>query len=195
MRPLLAALLVLLPLVLAGCTGGDGAGTFRLHVTDEPDDIGDFAHLNVTVAQIVLHAKGEDDPNSTRGQVATSPRNGTFDLTRLTNGNVTTIFEGNVPAGAYGKLTLVLLGGARGVLLNGTEVDVKAPSNRLFLNADFTIAEGEETDFLFDVQVHRTGNGEYQLKPNATGSGPGKKGSAPPTVEGDAAKADGKGKP
>lgn len=166
-------LIPLFALALAGCMGSGDEGQLALHVTDAPDDIGDFASLNVTVEKIVLHKKGSSDENDTSSKSEHAPSAGTFDLTKLVSGNVTTIFADAVPAGDYGKLTLFIRD-ARGVLVDGGEVDVKAPSGRLFVNTDFTITEGEETDFLFDIQVHETGKGEYQFKPNATGSGPGK---------------------
>lgn len=166
-----AILLAFALLPLAGCMS-DGEGRFVLHVTDAPDNIGDFASLNVTVERIVLSKK--TDAGVEGGSVTHAPATSTFDLTKLTNGNVSTIFRDGVEAGSYGKLTLHVAN-ATGVLLDGTTVAVKAPSGRLFLNTDFTIEEGQETEFLFDIQVHRTGNGEYQFKPNADGSGPGKK--------------------
>jgi hypothetical protein len=51
-------------------------------------------------------------------------------------------------------------------------VDVKLPSGRLFVDSPFEIAAGKETNFVFDVQVHKEGNGSYVFKPNAGGSGP-----------------------
>ena len=191
MRPLLALVALSVALTLSGCMGGDATGRMNLHVTDAPDNIGDFAFLNVTVTQIVLKAKGEGsaDENATDdGGLTFEPASRTFDLTKLTNGNVSTIFAGDVPAGTYGKMTLHVQD-AQGTLLDGTVVPVKAPSGRLFLNTDFTIAEGQETDFLFDIQVHKLGNGEYQFQPNASGSGPGKKGGSSAGAD-DAGKAD-----
>lgn len=156
---------------------GESTGTLNLHVTDAPDVIGDFASLNVTVTKIVLHKKGATDDNDTSSQETFTPASSTFDLTKLMDGNVSTIFADAVPAGDYGKMTL-FVENATGTLQDGATVPVGAPSGRLFLTTAFTIEEGKETDFLFDIQVHQTGNGEYQLKPNATGSGPGKKGGA-----------------
>ena len=180
MRAVLPLLLVTVVLAVSGCMGGDATGRMNLHVTDAPDNIGDFASLNVTVTKIVLKAKDdkETDENKTDAKLTFAPASATFDLTKLTGGNVSTIFSGDVPAGNYTKMTLYVED-AQGVLRsNGTTVPVKAPSGRLFLNTDFAVEEGKETDFLFDIQVHLTGAGEYQFKPNADGSGPGKKGAA-----------------
>ena len=154
-------------LLLAGCTSN--AGTLNLRVTDAPDDIGDFAALNVTVDKITLTTKDGKTKDYT-------PSSSTFDLTKLSSGNVSTLFSGKVDAGNYSKLELTIRD-AKGVLkTDNSTVDVKAPSGRLFLDTSFEVADGKETDFLFDVQVHEEGNGSYIFKPNATGSGPGMKG-------------------
>lgn len=168
MRAILVASL-LTSLVFAGCAAEDPpTGQFALFVTDEPDDIGDFSALNVTVTRIEL--AGKDNKSA-----AYEPASRTFDLTTLVAGNVSTLFNGSVAAGDYKKLDL-FISEAKGTLAaDGSVVDVKVPSGRIFLNTDFTVAEGQTTEFLFDVQVHQTGAGEYQLKPNADGSGPGKK--------------------
>ncbi|HEX2022036.1 MAG TPA: DUF4382 domain-containing protein [Candidatus Thermoplasmatota archaeon] len=183
--PILAAVLV--ASALAGCAA-DPTGTLKLHVTDAPDRIGDFRFLNVTVTKIVLHGKEADD-NATNEEGAReyAPATGTFDLTKLTNGNVSTIFGGQVAAGHYKKLTLHVQD-ARGVLQNGTQVDVKAPSGRLFIKGDFDVGEGKETDFLFDINVKMTGDGSYQFEPNATTSGAGKKTKPAEAVEADKGK-------
>lgn len=171
MRSLALLATLLASLAFAGCMGSaDEEGTFVLRVTDAPDAIGDFAFLNVTVETIRLTTKD----NETR---ELAPSNETFDLTKLVSGNTTTLFNGSVPAGNYTRLDLYFRD-ARGILrADGSEVEVAAPSGRIFLNTAFTIAQGQETEFLFDIQVQQQGNGDYQFKPNADGSGPGKKGA------------------
>ncbi|MEA3201144.1 MAG: hypothetical protein QOE90_2572 [Thermoplasmata archaeon] len=167
MRGALLASMALL--LLSGCASSNG--TLSLHVTDAPDNLGDFSVLNVTVTKITLTGKdgGEKDY---------APASGTFDLTKLASGNVSTIFSGAVDNGNYTKLTLSIQD-AKGVLKsNGQSVDVKAPGGKIFLATSFEIASGKETDFLFDVQVHVEGNGGYVFQPNATGSGPNQKGKA-----------------
>lgn len=161
--------LVLAAALFAGCASS-GTGTLNLHVTDAPDNIGDFASLNVTVTSITL-------TNKDGGNKDYTPANGTFDLTKLQSGNVSTIFGGPVDLGNYTKLTLHV-SDAKGVLAaDGKSVDVKAPSGQLFLTTSFEIASGKTTDFLFDIHVVKQGNGGYSFQPNATGSGPGQKGN------------------
>lgn len=160
MRTLVPALTLALAL-LAGCTSG--TGTLTVHATDAPDNLGDFSSLTVQVAHINLQDAGGKAQSFT-------PATSSFDLTKLKNGNLTTLFHDQVPAGNYTYLEIEI-SSATGVLkATGQSVDVKAPSNRIFLNTHFEVKAGQETNFVFDVQVHMVGNGDYQLKPNATGS-------------------------
>lgn len=165
MRSIITVLLLLLiPALLAGCTSSSN-GTFGLHVTDAPDNIGDFASLTVNVDKITLTT----NDGKTHDYTPASP---TFDLTKLTSGNLTTLFNGSVATGNYTKLELHITA-ATGVLrATNASVSVKTPSDRIFLDTSFEVAAGKETDFVFDIQVHQEGNGDYIFKPNATGSGP-----------------------
>lgn len=163
----LILLIALAPLTLSGCTGDD-SGPFSVLVTDAPGNIADFSSLIVTVDTITL--TGAD--NETDDLAPSSP---TFDLTKLTEGNVTTLFNGSVDEGTYSRLDLHF-SNATGVLkADNSTISVKAPSGRIFLNTPFTVSAGNETSFLFDIEVHKVGNGDYQFKPNAGTSGPGKK--------------------
>jgi hypothetical protein len=159
--PLLAMLLVL---ALAGCTGA-GTGTLTLHVTDKPDAIGDFSALDVIVEKIELTPKGGSAKSY-------SPATATFDLTKLTNGNVTTLFNGSVDAGNYTRMDIFVTSATGTLASNGTSVDVKPPGGRIFVNTGFEVDSGQTTTFLFDIGVVEQGNGAYILQPNADGSGP-----------------------
>lgn len=164
MRAILLAA-ALLPLAsLAGCTGSGETGTFTLHATDAPDNIGDFSFLNVTVDSIALTSKdGEKHDYNASAE--------TFDLTKLTSGNTTTLFSDDVPVGNYTRLDLHISNATGTLAADHSTVSVKAPSGRLFLNTAFEIDAGKETVFLFDIQVNKLGNGDYQFTPNADGSG------------------------
>jgi outer membrane biosynthesis protein TonB len=80
---------------------GDGkapeemTGTFVLHVTDQPSAIGDFDILNVSVSEVMLHRTAEAGNNGTTNEtgewITLEPSNRTFDLTKLQDGNRTTI--------------------------------------------------------------------------------------------------------
>ena len=163
MRVLLTSTIACAALLLAGCSSNSGSGTLAVQASDAPDDLGDFSSLTVHVDRITIQGDGG-------GNHSYTPANPTFDLTQLHDGNLTTLFNGSVPAGNYTYLELHIQS-ATGVLKDGGQtVDVKAPSSRIFLNTHFQVASGQQTTFLFDVQVHQVGNGDYQLKPNASGS-------------------------
>ncbi len=149
---------------MSGCFGSDGTGTFSLFVKDAEDDIGDFSALEVTVTRIELTSKDGAKSNQT-------PSKSRFDLTRLTGANATTLFAGKVAVGNYSRLDLVMEN-ATGTLAAGGTTKVEAPSGRLFVNSPFEIAEGKETIFVFDIQVHLEGKDKYAFKPNAGESGP-----------------------
>src|SRR5690348_2570150 len=107
--------------MLAGCTSSNG--TLALHVTDAPDGLGDFSSLNVTVDKITL-------TKSDGGTKDYTPSASTFDLTKLTSGNTSTLFSGTVDNGNYTKLTLHVSNGA-GTLTSGAAQTVKAPGDQL----------------------------------------------------------------
>lgn len=158
--PALAAALLL----LAGCASNSGSGTLAVQATDAPDDLGDFSSLTVHVDSIAIHGDGSGSNHTY------APASPTFDLTQLHDGNVSTLFNGSVPAGNYTYLELHIQSASGVLKQGGAAIDVKAPSSRIFLNTAFTVASGKQTTFTFDVQVHKLGNGDYQLKPNASGS-------------------------
>ncbi len=151
---------------LAGCAAG-GEGTVGVHVTDAPGAIGDFASLTIVVSAIEMKSKDKDGADKDASYAPASP---TFDLVKLVNGNLTTLFRDPVPAGNYSKLELVIAS-ATGVLKsNGSTVTVKAPKGSIFLPVKFTVEAGKDVDFLFDVHVVAKGSGDYSLQPNAGGS-------------------------
>jgi hypothetical protein len=55
---------------------------------------------------------------------------------------------------------------------NGEQVNVKLPSEKLQLNKEFTVGNGEAVDFVFDITVKKAGNsGKYILQPVVSESG------------------------
>lgn len=145
---------------LAGCASS--TGTLQVQATDAPDNIGDFSSLTITVSSI--------DVQGTGGSTSYTPSQPTFDLTKLTNGNTTTLFKDQVAAGNYSRLEFKVAS-AKGVLrAGGAAIDVKSPSGTLFLNKHFTVGAGETTTFVFDIHVVKKGTGDYSLQPNAAGS-------------------------
>jgi hypothetical protein len=77
-----------------------------------------------------------------------------------------------VPNGTYTKV-FVEVDSVNGTLTDGSSADVKLPSNRLQLNGQFTVGNGQEVDFVFDITVFERGPNGYILKPVAGESGTG----------------------
>lgn len=218
MKRIAAVLLAAVLVVLAGCTGGvpgtgdgttvtgdgdadgdatDGAetdgdatnsGTVSFYVSDEPNDIDDFEHLNVTVTTVAFHrvdASADDATDADGGDDADDADDGdgdgewltydagnqTVDLTELQGKNASAVADFNVPNGTYTQVRLTV-SEVNGTLADGSAQRVKLPSDRLKISERFTVGDGEEVDFVFDITVHRAGkSGKYILKPVVSESG------------------------
>jgi putative transposon-encoded protein len=154
-------------LVLAGCsTGldpGSGTGTVNFYMSDQPGAIEEFEHLNVTVDEVTFVRA---DDNRT-----TYDANATVDLTQLKGSNATAIEQYELESGNYTKVFLSVEA-VDGTLTSGESANVKLPSEKLQLNQNFTVGDGEEVDFVYDVMVTKAGNsGMYVLRPVASESG------------------------
>ncbi len=136
-------------------------GTFVLQVTDQPSAIGDFDQLNVTVSEVRLHKAG-NETNETGEWMILEPSNQTFDLTKLQDGNVTTIVNESIGTGEYTQVRLIVES-TKG-LVNGTMVDVAVPSDTLKIVKSFTITENQTVTFIFDIHVVKAGK-KYNLVP------------------------------
>lgn len=136
-------------------------GTFVLQVTDQPSAIGDFDSLNVTVSEVRLHKAG-NETNETGEWMILDPSNRTFDLTKLQDGNVTTIINESIGTGEYTQVRLIVE--STEGLVNGTMVDVAVPSETLKIVKSFTIAENQTVTFIFDIHVVKAGK-KYNLVP------------------------------
>ena len=136
-------------------------GTFILQVTDQPSAIGDFDNLNVTVSEVRLHKAG-NETNETGEWMILEPSNRTFDLTKLQDGNVTTIINESIGTGKYTQVRLIVES-TKG-LVNETMVNVAVPSETLKIVKPFTITENQTVTFIFDIHVVKAGK-KYNLVP------------------------------
>lgn len=203
-------------------------GTVAFYISDEPNAIGDFEHLNVTITKVGLHRTGTEAnengtdteasengteteteaPTDTNETPSASPtatmaptedggegdderesedgesrdRDGEWveydvkrvvDLTELTGPNATKLDVLEAPAGTYDKV-FIYVSEIDATLTNGDKTRVKLPSERLHINRAFTIGNGEEVQFVFDIAPHKAGkSGKYILKPVISQSGTG----------------------
>ena len=146
-------------------------GTFVLQVTDQPSAIGDFDSLNVTVSEVGLHKAG-NETNETGEWMVLEPSNQTFDLTKLQDGNVTTIINESIGTGKYTQVRLIIESTEGRV--NGTMLNVTVPSDTLKIVKPFTITGNQTATFIFDIHVVKAGK-KYNLVPVIGKSGVGMK--------------------
>jgi len=152
----------------AADSSNSGQSSMDFYLSDEENAMGDFAHLNVTVTKVGLQRGGESG-----GWVETDVDDRTVDLTTLPGANATKLGTFGVDNGTYTKV-FVHVDEINGTLENGDSVNVKLPSNKLQLNKEFTVGDGEEVDFVYDMSVFKAGNsGKYILKPVVSESGTG----------------------
>jgi hypothetical protein len=182
-RQTVATVLVAAMLAVAGCGssvspgGGDdgGEGTVNMYISDQQNAIDQFEHLNVTVTKIAAHRTDDPDTEENESEwVEQDIDNVTVDLTELQGENASKLGGIQAPNGTYNKVFVHVDSDIDATLDDGSSADVKLPSNKLHLNTEFTVGNGEAVDFVFDMTVFERGNQGYILKPVASESGPDK---------------------
>lgn len=174
----LAVVLTASLMMLIGCGGGSGGGSgksssndnnFRLLVSDAPNAIGDFTSLYVRVSGIGLELDGEEDDEWIRLSVGATGGE-LVNLVPLVGAAATPIWSGTLPAGDYNEAFLYVTE-AYGTLAAGGTVNVEVPGNKLEINLPFIVAEGEVTNFVYDITVVAKEGGGYMIKPELAESG------------------------
>lgn len=183
-----------------GAAGGDGgSGTVTMYVSDRPNAIEDFEHLNVTITRVGFHRVGDASDGNESGsdgnesaanetaenETEESESDGdgggewvthnvskrTVDLTRLQGANATRLADFDVPDGEYDAV-FVYVSDVNATLKNGEQVRVKLPSGKLKLNEGFAMGANSSVDFVFDITVTKAGkSGKYVLQPVVSESG------------------------
>ena len=145
---------------------GTNTGTVDFYISDEENAIGDFAHVNATVTTIGFHRGGEAGD-----WFEFDEENFTADLTELQGAKSAHVGSYDLPSGEYTKV-FIYVDEINATLENGEEVRVKLPSEKLQLNSRFTLENGSEVEFVFDITVTEAGNsGKYILQPVIAESG------------------------
>jgi membrane peptidoglycan carboxypeptidase len=144
---------------------------FVLLISDEPNDIGDFSELWVTISGVGFVIGDEEGIIEQRFEPVD------VNLVGLTGEAAVAIWAGYVPEGDYTKVFLYV-DEVWGLPLDaeGEEeaFEVKLPSNKLQIDLPVEVEGEEPTDFVFDISIHRAGNsGQYILKPQMSESGQG----------------------
>lgn len=169
---LAAALGLLLCGLVAGCnddpasTPTGGTGFIKVNLVDAP---GDFEQVNLEVIRVEVHHS--DIADSASGWQVVSADTIMVDLLDLTNGNMMVLADSTLAAGHYTQVRLIL-GDDNTVMVDGVLHDLRVPSGGntgLKLNHPFTIEDGSLYEFTLDFDahrsIHRTGNGQYMLRP------------------------------
>jgi len=113
--------------------------------------------------------EGEDDEDD-RGFTVVALDGATVDLTQVIEDDAIAVFDGEIPAGSYQKIELSVT--AVEGIVDGEEVDVKLPSEKLQITNGFEVTPDESVSFVFDINVVKRGpNNGYILKPVISGSG------------------------
>jgi hypothetical protein len=142
---------------------------FLLLISDEPNDIGDFSELWVTISGVGF-VLGDDE-----GIVEQTFEPTDVPLTELVGDAAIALWSGEVPAGDYTKI-FIYVDEVWGILVDpeGEVIEIKLPSNKLQMSLPVSIDGEETTEFVFDISVIKAGNsGQYILKPQLTESGQG----------------------
>ncbi|MFO8115132.1 MAG: DUF4382 domain-containing protein [Halorubrum sp.] len=112
----------------------------------------------------------DEDTEGDRGFTVVDLDDATVDLTQVIDEDATAVFDGEIPAGSYEKVELSVTT-VEGIV-DGEEVDVKLPSEKLQITNGFEVTPDEPVSFVFDINVVKRGqNNGYILKPVISGSG------------------------
>jgi hypothetical protein len=171
--------------------GGDGSGTssFQLLISDQPAAIGEFDALNVSLSVARIHRAGEDETmtagvvtesNTTSSETTTDDADDegfvefdldgvTVDLTQVTGDRAVSVLADELDAGRYSGIELHV-DTVDGVV-DGEDVEVMVPSDRLRIIKPFEVGDGAELDFVFDISVVKKGPNGYNLLPVVGKSG------------------------
>jgi hypothetical protein len=141
-------------------------GNFAFFISDEPNDIGDFESLNITISKVGLQSAGSGK------WVEFTPDVNTIDLTQFQGDLSQEIWRGEAPVGSYSQIFILVSSVEGSLKTTGKSIAVKLPGGKLHLSLQFEITSDTVTSFTFDITVIKTGNnGKYILKPQVGESG------------------------
>lgn len=161
-KRLIGALAVAALAALLGCSkNGAGLGHINVLLTDAP---GDFEQVNVVITGVSIN-------RAHSGWETINDEAQTFDLLDFQNGLTTSLASGDVPAGHYDQVRL-LVGEGSNVVVDGVTHALDTPSGMqsgIKVIGGFDVPEGGTLDLTIDFDAARsvvlTGNGKYILKP------------------------------
>jgi hypothetical protein len=185
------AFFALIATAMSGCLGAESQGHVAFFVKDAPVD--DLSSVFVTFSNVEVHRAGSaaehdggnetqemdggnetaeiDDGNDTKSSSWKVIVNSTttVDLLNFTGDASAFLGEANITTGKYTQIRITV-DEAWGLLkADGSRVNLTIPSGKLKIVSSWTVEAGKTTvltvDFLLDKSIHKTGNGEWKLKP------------------------------
>ncbi|AOW81096.1 hypothetical protein HTSR_1932 [Halodesulfurarchaeum formicicum] len=93
----------------------------------------------------------------------------TVDLTQVVGEDAISVFDGELETGTYNKIELEVA--AVEGIVDGEEVPVKVPSEKLQIVKPFEVTADEPVEFVFDINVIKKGPNGYNLLPVISESG------------------------
>lgn len=165
---ILLIILILGTSPLHGCIK-KGAGTLLIMIKDGPPKL-NISKALVSISSVSVHRtnlENNKDNESSSGWIIIVNESQTYDLISLQN--LTDILgEKKISVGIYSQIRLYVDKAL--VTIDDIEYDLKIPSNKVKINANFMIFEEETTTLLldFDVQksIIRSNEDKYILKPH-----------------------------
>lgn len=169
----IAAVFLFLAVVASGCTDTptSSQGEFELLVSDRPAAIDDFDSLDVTFTKARVFRESGDNSSDNFTEISIDGR--TVDLTTVKGAKAQSLVNTSIETGNYSKIELHT-SNVEGVV-NGSNVEVKLPSEKLQITKNFQISPNSTTRFVFDIHVVLRGseqnNQGYILRPVISESG------------------------
>ncbi|HKB07153.1 MAG TPA: DUF4382 domain-containing protein [Candidatus Polarisedimenticolia bacterium] len=166
-------------LLVVGCsTSGSpsvsgGTGHLEVHLTDSPIDLSNVTSVDVTITDVLVYgaAEGMNDDGSSPIVLSTHPE--TFNLLSLTGGATDLLASGEVPAGFYQRIRLVI-SKATLTYTDATTVDLKIESGKVDVPIGFQVSTGADMSMVLDfdaaasVQVNEASPDKFILRPVVT---------------------------
>ena len=185
MVPIVSAVIAIL-VTSCGTSTTAGESNFRFLISDEPNAIGDFESLDVSISSIGLHEDGDGG-----GWITLEPQEDSVDLVLLQDEISQVLWSGDITEGRYDKvfINVDLVCGTLIESLEDTSLredpqdgdcpegsfEIKLPSNKLHLNEPFEVDRGTVTNYVYDMTVVKAGNEQsgfkYLIKPQVDQSG------------------------
>ena len=165
-------------LLLVGCSSSGspsvsgGTGHLEIHLTDSPIDLSNVTSVDVTITDVLVYG-GVEGMDDNGGPIILSTHPETFNLLSLTGGATELLASGEVPAGSYQRIRLVI-SKATLTYTDATTADLKIESGKVDVPIGFQVSTGADMSLVLDfdaaasVQVNETATGTLILRPVVT---------------------------